>query len=229
MKSLLKTHGRIRWIPGSHKHLMFEITESSEIKDLEKVDGYIQNLRKKGIKFALMISAQEQHRSNIFTNSMSMVSRLMVLMSGQFWHRPEMPPWSKTWYKCEWNGRLCCCWNDRNTRTKSLSRQHRRRQRPRLAILAKQKINLCRLKSDEQLLHIMFAAPPWTHHNIGCRCTILPPEHCQQRHWSSETHPFIHACLLTLQGKFHTWFLRHKIRRKIYSGLRRSRKNTRPR
>ncbi|HRK97467.1 MAG TPA: EAL domain-containing protein [Alphaproteobacteria bacterium] len=39
--------------PEAAKHLMFEITESSEIKDLEKVDGYIQNLRKKGYQICL--------------------------------------------------------------------------------------------------------------------------------------------------------------------------------
>lgn len=34
--------------PEAAKHLAFEVTESSEIKDLEKVDAYIQKIRKKG-------------------------------------------------------------------------------------------------------------------------------------------------------------------------------------
>ena len=38
---------------GAAKSLMFEITESSEIKDLDKVDGYIQELRGKGYPVCL--------------------------------------------------------------------------------------------------------------------------------------------------------------------------------
>lgn len=50
VKKLLST---LDEYPEAAKHLMFEITESSEIKDLDRVDGYIQQLRKKGYAVCL--------------------------------------------------------------------------------------------------------------------------------------------------------------------------------
>ncbi|HNQ92388.1 MAG TPA: EAL domain-containing protein [Alphaproteobacteria bacterium] len=57
--------------PEAAKHLMFEITESSEIKDLEKVDSYIQKIRKKGYAVCLddfgagAASFQYLHKLNV--------------------------------------------------------------------------------------------------------------------------------------------------------------------
>lgn len=50
VKTLLET---LKEYSGAAKNLMFEITESSEIKDLDKVDGYIQELRGKGYPVCL--------------------------------------------------------------------------------------------------------------------------------------------------------------------------------
>ncbi len=57
--------------PEAAKHLIFEITESSEIKDLDKVDGYIQQLRQKGYHVCLddfgagSASFQSLHKLNV--------------------------------------------------------------------------------------------------------------------------------------------------------------------